>query len=161
MGKVAEINSGIQGEYPQDLISEIDTLLRLGVLGLLDRKYKSVLKEDSKFLCAGILNSILLEEPNNSDAQKYLENNYSFIEQQAHCIMEDGELAYAACILSSFTILILGRQNFERTIQLADRASELGIVLKSTEEIYPTDDPAVFFRAVHKYARELACRQVD
>jgi hypothetical protein len=135
--------------------SEIDLKLRIGIFRLLDIKYRSQFGNQSNFLCAGILNWALLEAPGNAEAERFLEDNRSLIEREAMKICLDSDLSLAVSILYTFTLIRLGPNDSERSMSLADRATELSIAIHQSEELYPTDDAVQFLTFIDEYASRL------
>jgi hypothetical protein len=142
-------------DNPVHLADEVDWKLRLGIFRLLGEKYSPSWGDQSKFLCAGILNWILLESASNEDGKAFFEVNKHLIEQEAITLGGDPELYTALSILYMFTAIRLGPNDPERLTRLADRASELHIRIPSQEEVCPTDDVMVFLSAIDRYASEL------
>jgi len=142
-------------DNPVYLADEIDWKLRLGILRLLGEKYRPSWGDQSKFLCAGILNWILLESASNEDGKAFFEVNKHLIAQEAMTLGADPELARTLSILYMFTAIRLGPNDPERLTRLADRASELHIRIPSQEEVCPTADVMVFLSAIDQYASEL------
>src|SRR5271169_802642 len=142
-------------DNPVHLADEVDWKLRLGILALLGEKYRPSWGDQSKFLCGGILNWILLESASNKDGKAFFEVNKTLIEQEAMTLHFDPELATAVSILYTFTLIRLGPNAPERSMSLADRASELNICIRSQEEVCPTADVIVFLSAIDRYASEL------
>jgi hypothetical protein len=137
------------------LPSEVNSMLRLGIFKKLHAKYKPHFEEQTKYLCASIINYALAEKASNGEAQRYMDDNGCLITQQAVTLHNDIELAMAFSVLYSFTLVQLGPKNPERTFELAERAGRLHILLRTTDEIYPTNDAMAFLHFVRKYAEEL------
>jgi hypothetical protein len=142
-------------DNPVYLADEVDWKLRLGIFRLLGEKYRASWGDQSKFLCGGILNWILLESASNEDGKAFFEVNKNLIEQEAMTLHIDPELDTALSILYTFTLIRLGPNAPERSMSLADRASELNICIRSQEEVCPTSDVMVFLSAIDQYASEL------
>lgn len=134
---------------------EVDLKLRLGTFRLLIEKYRQDHGERAKFLCAAIMNSALVEPPGNDEAKRYLEENHLLIEQESGKLSEDRQLSLAFSILYSFTLIRIGPKDPERSVLLTDRATELKLLLLSTNEICPTKDAAEFLAFLDRYATEL------
>jgi hypothetical protein len=111
--------------------------------------------ETSKLLCSAILNFAFLQAPGNEDAIQFLDDNQCLIEQQAQLIHNDAELAYAFSVLYSFMLVQLGPRDPDRTLALAERSTSLRIWLRTTNEIYPTNDALEFLTFVRAYAEKL------
>ena len=135
--------------------SEVEFMLCLGIVKMLQAKYGPHFGDQSKYLSVGILNFALETPPGNEEAERYCEANRCLIEQQAHAIYLDFELADAFSILFSFVLVRLGPTDPERTAELVERASALHIMLRTTKEICPTDDAITFLQFVRKYASDL------
>ena len=129
-------------------------MLCVGIGKMLQAKYSPDFGDQSKYLSMGILNFVLAP-PENEEAERYREANRCLIEQQAHAIYLDFELAYAFSILLSFVLVRLGPTDPERTAGLVERASALHITLRTTKEICPTDDAIAFLQFIRKYASDL------
>jgi hypothetical protein len=142
-------------DNPVYLADEVDWKLRVGIFRLLGEKYRPSWGDQSKFLCAGILNWILLESASNDDGKAFFEVNKHLIEQKAMTLHTDPELATALSILYTFTLIRLGPNAPERSMSLANRASELNIWIRSQEEVCPTADVMVFLSTIDQYASEL------
>ena len=146
---------------PTYLPSEVDLKLRLGIFRLLDAKYRPSFGDQSKFLCAGILNWVLLEPPGNEDARGFLEMNKSLIEHEAMTLRLDPKLSLAISLLYTLTLIRLGPKDPDKSFDLADRAAELNIVILSTNEVCQprgisvVDDAMEFLSVVDQYASEL------
>jgi hypothetical protein len=135
--------------------SEVEFMLCVGIGKMLQAKYGPHFGDQSKYLSIGILNFALETPPGNEEAERYCEANRCLIEQQAHAIHLDFELAYAFSILFSFVLVRLGPTDPGRTAELVERASALHIILRTTKEICPTDDAITFLQFVRKYASDL------
>ena len=148
-------------DEPLNLPSEVDLKLRLGIFRLLDAKYRSSLGDQSKFLCAGIVNGLLLEPPSNEDAIRFLEVNRSLVEQESMTLHLDPRLSRAISLLYTLTLIRLGTTNLEKSDDLANRASELNVVILSANEVCKArgisvvDDAMEFLSVIDKYASEL------
>jgi hypothetical protein len=123
-------------------------MLCVGIGKMLQAKYGPHFGDQSKYLSMGILNFVLATPPGNEEAERYCEANRCLIEQQANAIHLDFELAYAFSILFSFVLVRLGPTDPERTAELMERASALHIILRTTNEICPTDDAITFLQFV-------------
>jgi hypothetical protein len=130
-------------------------MLCVGIGKMLQAKYGPHFGDQNKYLSIGILNFALETPPGNEEAERYYEANRCLIEQQAHAIHLDFELAYAFSILFSFILVRLGQTDPDRTTELVERASALHIMLRTTKEICPTDDAIMFLQFVRKYASDL------
>ena len=137
------------------LADEVERKLRLGIFRLLGEKYRPSWGDQSKFICAGMLNWILLELASNEDGKAFFEANKNVIEQEAMTLHMDSKLATALSILYTFTLIRLGPKAPERSMRLADRASELNIHIRAQEEVCATADVMVFLSAIGEYASEL------
>lgn len=135
--------------------SEVDLKLRLAIFRLLDAKYRPTFGDQTKFLCAGILNWTFLEPPGNEEAKRFWDTNEPLVKQEAENLYLDSRLATALSVLYTFTLIRLGPKQPERTMGLADRATELNILISSAKELYPTDDAIQFLRFVDEYADRL------
>ncbi len=141
--------------------SEVDVKLRLGIFRLLDAKYRPSFGDQSKFLCAGIFNSVFLEPPGNEDARGFLETNKSLIEHEAMTLSLDPKLSLAISLLYTLTLIRLRPENPERAFNLAEKATELNIVILSANEVCQprgisvVDDAMEFLSVIDQYASEL------
>jgi hypothetical protein len=100
---------------PVYLASDVDLKLRLGIFRLLNAKYRPSFGDQSKFLCAGMLNCILLEPPGNEDASSFLEMNKDLIEREATTLSLDPKLSLAISLLYTLALIRLGPKNPERS----------------------------------------------
>ena len=135
--------------------SEIDLKLRLGIFRLLNAKYRPHFGDQSKFLCAGVFNWALSEPPGNEEAKSFSEANKYLIEREATSLYLDPDLALALSILYTFTLIRLGPKHPELSMEIAERATELNILIPSAKEICPTDDATKFLAFIDKYATTL------
>jgi hypothetical protein len=135
--------------------SEVDLKLRLGICRLLDAKYRPHFGSQSKFLCAGIVNWVFLESPDNEEAKKFLEINQGLVEQEAKNLHLDADLALALSVLYTFMLIRLGPKDPERSSALVERATEVNIVIHSTQELYPGADAFQFLAFVDDFADRL------
>ena len=135
--------------------SEVDCKLRLGIFKLLTEKYKHEYGERTKFLCAAIMNSALLEPPGNDEAQEFVDRNGSLIDKETGKLCEDQKLSLAFSILYSFTLLRIGPKDPRRSMALTERSTALSLHLLLTDEIYPTKDAFKFLSFLDNYATEL------
>jgi hypothetical protein len=140
---------------PVYLADEVDSKLRVGIFRLLAEKYRPLWGDQNKFLCAGILNWVLLESASNEDGKAFYELNKDLIAKEALTLHTDPEAAKALSILYMFTAIRLGPNDPERLMKLANRASELHIWIPSQEEVCPTADVMAFLSALDRYASEL------
>src|SRR5258708_31697592 len=88
--------------------SEVDCKLRVGIFKLLTEKYKQKHGDRTKFICAAIMNLALLEPAGNDEAQLFLEDNHSVIEDEARKLCDDPKLSLAFAILYCFTLIRIG-----------------------------------------------------
>lgn len=140
---------------PVPIPSEVNSKLRLGILRKLRARYGPYFGEETESLCEGLI-SFALAEPATTEARaSYLEAEKCLIEQQAVAFYQDPDLALAFSILYSFTLVQLGPKFPERSAQLANRAFDLHLILRTTKEICPTDDPFEFLQFVNNYAEGL------
>jgi hypothetical protein len=135
--------------------SEFDAKLRIGIFRLLDAKYRPRFGDQTKFLCAGIFNYALSEPPGNDEAEAFLRSNERLIEQEAGNLCLDQHLALALSILYTFTLIRIGPTDPERSMNIAERATRLSIAIRSTEELYPTDDAIQFLAFLDEFASKL------
>ena len=149
-------------QQPVLLASAIDLKLRFGIFCLLNAKYRPAWgRNDSRFLCAAILNSILLEPPGNEDARVFLERNKELVEREALTISTDSKLSLAVALIYTLTLGRLGPKDWERSSNLADRASQLNIVILSTDDVCQPhgksvkEDAMEFLSVIDQYASEL------
>lgn len=148
-------------DEPTYLPSEVDLKLRLGIFRLLDAKYRPSFGDQSKFLCVGIMNGLLLEPPSNEDARRFSEVNKGLIEQESMTLHLDPRLSRAISFLYMLTLIRLGTNSPERSGNLAERASELSIVMLSTDEVCQprgisvVEDATELLAVVDQYASEL------
>ncbi len=143
------------------LPSEVDLKLRLAIIRLLDDKYRSSWGNQSKFLSAAILNSVVLEPPSNEDARVFCETHRNFIEEEAGKLHLDVELSTAVALIYCLTLVRLGPKDPDRTFNLATRAAELNIVIPSTADVCAPggrsveNDAIDFLVTVDQYASRL------
>jgi hypothetical protein len=147
--------NAMPGDEPTLAPSEIDLKLRLGIFRLLNARYRPQFGDQTKFLCAGIFNWALVEPPGNDEAKRFLEANGSLIQREAMNLAADPNLALAFSVLYTFTLILLGPNDPERTMSLADRATELRIAIRSTEDLYPGADAIQFLAFLNEYASKL------
>lgn len=93
-------------DEPSYVPSEIDLKLRLGISRLLYTKYRPHYGDQSKFLCAGIVNWVLVEPPGNEAAQTFVETNRSLIERESMNLHLDPKLALALSSLRFYANLV-------------------------------------------------------
>jgi hypothetical protein len=137
------------------LPSEVAFLLQLGIFKKLNNRYVPYFGNDSPLLSVAIVNFLLVEEPGNEDALRYKTANQVLIEQQAQLVSSDPDLSFALSVLCSFTLVQLGPKHPDRSNAIESRASQAGIVLRTTNELYPTDDGLEFLKRVREYASDL------
>jgi hypothetical protein len=111
--------------------------------------------EETELLCEGLISFALAEPAITQETASYFETEKCLIEQQAASFYQDPDLALAFSILYSFTLVQLGPKFPERSTQLANRAFDLHLILRTTKEICPTDDPFEFLQFVNNYAEDL------
>jgi len=140
---------------PVPIPSEVNSKLRLGILHKLRARYGSYFGSETEHLCEGLISFALAEPATDQEAAAYFETESCLIEQQVASFYQDPDLALAFSILYSFTLVQLGPKSPERSEQLANRAFDLHLILRTTKEICPTDDPFEFLQFVNNYAEGL------
>jgi hypothetical protein len=142
-------------------LAEIDMKLRLGIFGLLVARFQPSWGDRSKLLGAAILNWALVESPTNDEAELFFRENAEEIKQEAMNCGFDPTLSTALGFLYTLTLVRLGRKAPERSTGLADRASELGIIIPDTSDICKPrgrsveKDAKEFLRVLDEWASEL------
>lgn len=125
------------------LLDESITKLRLAAFTRLE-KYLAAHGKDTNFLAAGILNEALVEEPGNTDAQKYLEQNRQLIKSETRKLNQDPKLAevlsylYAAQTL--YLAIVTHNPFSNRTQELGNKAIELSLNIASIYQICGSND---------------------
>lgn len=142
------------------LPSGIHSLLRLGIRRQLEIKYRPYFGDECDLLGAAVVKSVLGEAACDQELARYVEENATLIEQQARHIHHDYPLAHAFSILLSFTLVLLGTKYPEKSIALTERVIELELLLRSTNEIVPTDDAIQFLEGVQRIAQYLVTEEL-
>jgi hypothetical protein len=141
--------------------TEIDMKLRLGVFGLFVARYQPSWGDRSKLFGAAMLNWALDESPTSDEARVFFRENAEEIKHEAASLGLDTTLSTALGFLYTLTLVRLGREAPERSMALADRASELGIMIPDTSDICTPSGKSVekdakeFLRVLDEWASEL------
>jgi hypothetical protein len=117
--------------------------------------YSTAFGDQTKFLCAAILNHALVEQPGNDEAKQFSQANSSLIEEEAQKISADPDLARAFSILYSFLLIRIGPKNPAKSTILTMQASNLDLFIRSAREICPTDNALKFLMFLDQYAESL------
>jgi hypothetical protein len=145
----------IDSDFPA-LPSDVEMILTHAVGKLLIDRYSSHFgEEEAARIAVAILNLAFVMETDDESALRFARENQVFIEQQAQAVHLDPKISDAFSLLYSFMLVRLGPTNPERSRALSERATDLFIVLRTTEEIYPTNDAFEFLSFVRRYALEL------
>ena len=132
--------------------SEVDLKLRLGICQLLERKYRPIMGNRSKFLSAGLVNWALCDVPENEEAKQFVETNQILIEQEAGNLYRNQTISCALSTLYTFTLIWLGPTNPEKSLKIVERASQLNIMIFSAKDLCPTQDAAEFLTFLDRFA---------
>jgi hypothetical protein len=114
-------------------------MLRLGLFGHLQRKYRPEWGDAAKLLSVAIVNSAILEEPGNDDGIRFRQTNRALIEREALALHADEKSAmtlrhlYAAELMNQ--VLVSGSPFSERSDRLTERATDLGIEIPNLNEL--------------------------
>jgi hypothetical protein len=132
-------------------------LLRLSIFARLMKRYEPRYgKQESAFLSAAILNSAVLEHPGTSEAEAYCQEHGSLIADEVEELHSDFVMAKMLSYLYTAQILFLGATEgpfAEEALALSTRASELGILVRSTHDICGSADVRQCIAEISKYAR--------
>jgi hypothetical protein len=135
--------------------------LRVGLFATLDKSHRAAYADERfrTFLCAAILNHVVVEPPGNNEAVKFAETHWALIEAEARKIGDDPEISRIASYLYAAQILhaaISTRDPFsERAQVLGERATDLGIYIPNTYDICGQGDGASCTIAIAEYANEV------
>jgi hypothetical protein len=142
-----------------ELLDKSIDFLCLGIFRyLLKKKYAPVYGEKmAKFWAAAVLNTILLQPPSNNEAQDFYRKNQEKILQDAVNINKDEELATATSYLYAAKTISLAATTkniySERSQELGQQATRLGIYIPNTYDICGTDNMGDCIKSIDSFAK--------
>jgi hypothetical protein len=135
--------------------SDVGAMLLFGIHNKLCGKYTEHFPLVASTVASAVMSFALAESTGDEVIAAYVKEHQCFVEQQALLLQHDEELATAFSILYSFTLVRLGTKFPERSSQIAEKSTELGLYLRSTREIFDTEDAAAWLAFIREYARKL------
>jgi hypothetical protein len=135
--------------------SDIEYILAIAIGKRLIERFAPEVGDESNMLAVGVINYAFLKKPGDANAERYRDENFNVIVQEAKAICLDAELSYAFSLLYSFMLMLIGPKDVGRSNGLLDKAIELNIELRTQKEFCNSSDPWKFLEYVKGYADHL------